>query len=371
MSDRVLITGGAGFIGSHLADALLGNGYRVRALDSLVEQVHPARERPGYLDPEVELMVGDVRDRDAVRSALEDVDAVVHLAARVGVGQSMYEIDDYVAVNSLGTAILLQALLDRPVARIVVASSMSIYGEGLYLDSSGRAIPALPRARAALADRQWEPRGPAGETLHPVPTPESKPPSLSSIYALNKFEQERSVLLFGEAYDIPATALRFFNVYGPRQSLSNPYTGVLAIFASRLLNDKPPMIFEDGGQRRDFVAVSDVANACRLALAQPGAGGKVINVGSGESVTVSEIAGQLARILGREEFEAEVTGEYRVGDIRHCFANVDRAHEVLGYSPQVTLEAGMRELAAWLEGQVADDRVEEARRELSQRGLTV
>jgi len=283
----------------------------------------------------------------------------------------MYEIDDYVAVNSLGTAILLQALLERPVSRIVVASSMSVYGEGQYLDRSGQAVSALPRTRAALAKRQWEPRGPEGESLHPVPTPESKPPSLSSIYALNKFEQERSVLLFGEAYDIPATALRFFNVYGPRQALSNPYTGVLAIFASRLLNGKPPMIFEDGGQRRDFVAVSDVVNACRLAIEEPSPGGKVVNIGSGESVTVAEIAGQLARILGCEEIEPEVTGEYRVGDIRHCFADVNLAHEVLGYSPQVTLEDGMRQLGAWLEGQVADDRVEEARRELSQRGLAV
>jgi len=371
MSDRVLITGGAGFIGSHLADALLRDGYHVRALDSLVQQVHPTRERPDYLDPAVELVVGDVRDADAVRSALDDVDFVVHLAARVGVGQSMYEIDDYVAVNSLGTATLLQALLDRPVARIVVASSMSIYGEGLYLDRGGRAVPALARTRAALAERQWEPRGAEGEPLRPVPTPESKPPSLSSMYALNKFEQERSVLLFGEAYGIPATALRFFNVYGPRQALSNPYTGVLAIFASRLLNDKPPMIFEDGGQRRDFVAVSDVANACCLALEQPGVAGKVLNIGSGESVTVAEIADRLARILGRPQLEAELTGEYRVGDIRHCFADVSRAHTVLGYAPQVTLEDGMRELAIWLEGQVADDQVEQARRELSQRGLTV
>jgi dTDP-L-rhamnose 4-epimerase len=371
MSERVLITGGAGFIGSHLADALLRQGYRVRALDSLIEQVHPTRERPEYLDPEVELVVGDVRDAGAVRSALEDVDSVVHLAARIGVGQSMYEIDDYVAVNSLGTAILLQALLDRPVRRLVVASSMSVYGEGLYFDRAGAAVPALPRTRAALAERRWDPRGPDGQALKPGPTPESKPPSLSSIYALNKFEQERSVLLFGEAYDIPATALRFFNVYGPRQALSNPYTGVLAIFASRLLNGKPPMIFEDGRQRRDFVSVTDVANACRLALEQPGVKGDVVNVGSGESVTVAEIAGRLARILDQEEIEPEVTGEYRVGDIRHCFADVTRAQEVLGYTPEVPLEDGMRELAAWLEGQVADDRVDEARRQLTQRGLTV
>ncbi len=370
-AERVLITGGAGFIGSHVGAALLRRGYRVRALDSLVEQVHPSGERPDYLSPEVELVVGDVRDADAVRSALIDVDRVIHLAARVGVGQSMYEIGEYVAVNSLGTAVLLQALLDRPVARLVVASSMSVYGEGLYLDERERPVPAMPRSRSALGARRWEPLGPDGQMLRPVPTPESKPPSLSSIYALNKFEQERSVLLFGEAYDIPAVALRFFNVYGPHQALSNPYTGVLAIFASRLLNGNPPLIFEDGRQRRDFVSVADVASACLLALERPQVGGEVVNVGSGSSVSVEDIASRLAGILGRQDILPEVTGEYRVGDIRHCFADLTRARRVLGYAPQVALDDGMSELAAWLEGQVADDRVEQARRELADRGLTV
>jgi dTDP-L-rhamnose 4-epimerase len=371
MTERVLITGGAGFIGSHVATALLQRGHRVRALDTLDPQVHPGSQRPDYLDPDVELAVGDVRDPHAVRRALLDVDAVLHLAARVGVGQSMYEIGDYVGVNSLGTAVLLQALLDRPVNRIVVASSMSVYGEGLYVGSDGRPARALPRTRHQLAARRWEPRGADGAVLTPVPTPETKPPSLSSIYALNKFEQERSSLLFGEAYDIPTVALRFFNVYGPHQALSNPYTGVLAIFASRLLNDKPPMIFEDGGQRRDFVSVADVARACALALERDGLQQEVLNIGSGSSVTVNEIALRLARILGKDDIAPDISGEYRVGDIRHCFADISRAREVLGFEPAVELDHGMAELAAWLEGQAADDRVEEARRELSSRGLTV
>jgi dTDP-L-rhamnose 4-epimerase len=350
---------------------LLERGYQVRALDNLTPQVHPRRQRPGYLDPGVELMVGDVRDEHAVRRALLDVDSVIHLAARVGVGQSMYEIGEYVDVNSHGTAVLLQALLDQPVRRLVVASSMSIYGEGLYLDEAGCRVLACERTRQDLAARRWEPRGAAGQPLTPAATPEDKPPVLSSIYALNKYEQERSALLFGGAYGISTLALRFFNVYGSDQALSNPYTGVLAIFASRLLNEKPPMIFEDGGQRRDFVSVSDVARGCALALERTDLDSQVLNVGSGVGVTVSEVAARLARLLGKESLAPEVTGEYRVGDIRHCFADISRAEKILGYEPEVSLEEGMAELAGWLEGQVAEDRVDQARQELSRRGLTV
>jgi dTDP-L-rhamnose 4-epimerase len=367
---RVLITGGAGFIGSHVADALLERGYRVRALDTLTPQVHPEGARPEYLDPDVELVVGDVRDPHAVRRALIDVDSVIHLAARVGVGQSMYEIGEYVSVNCLGTATLLQALLGHPVRKLIVASSMSVYGEGSYVDARRRPVWARERTREQLEAHEWEPRGPDGEALTPVPTPETKAPALASIYALNKFEQERSTLLFGRAYDIPAVALRFFNVYGPHQALSNPYTGVLAIFASRLLNDKPPMIFEDGEQRRDFVSVKDIALACTLALERPDVGDEVINVGSGTSVTVYEIARRLAKILGKE-VEPQLTGECRVGDIRHCFADVSKARELLSFEPSVRLEEGMRELAGWLEGQVANDFVDQARDELRSRGLTV
>ena len=370
MSNTVLITGGAGFIGAHAAQELLDRGWRVRALDNLTPQVHESGERPGYLSDEVELVVGDVRDPDAVRTAVEGADAVLHLAARVGVGQSMYEIDEYTSVNSHGTAVLLQALLDHPVRRLVVASSMSVYGEGLY-EAGGRAVEAVERDRRQLERGEWEPRGPEGESLTPLPTPETKPPSLSSVYALGKYDQERMCLLFGSAYNVPATALRFFNVYGPHQALSNPYTGVLAIFAGRLLNGRPPLIFEDGHQRRDFVSVSDVARACRLALEREGEEPVIANVGSGRSVSVAEIATSLARVMGREDIAAEVTGKYRVGDIRHCFADVSLAREVLGYRPSVDLESGMDELAAWLEGEVATDRVDDANAELTRRGLTV
>jgi len=357
------VTGGAGFIGSHLADELLERGDRVRILDSLVEQVHRGVEWPGYLSEDAELIVGDVRDRALVREALADVDAVVHLAARVGVGQSMYEIDEYVSANTHGTAVLLEALLDHPVRKLVVASSMSIYGEGRYLP-----VPAAERRRADLEARRWDPRGADGRELTPQPTPESKECANSSVYALTKYDQERLCLLFGEAYGIPTVALRFFNVYGPRQALSNPYTGVLAIFAARLLNGKAPLVYEDGEQRRDFVNVKDVARALALALERDGADGLPVNIGSGRSVSVNEIARELAAVLG-SSIEPELTGKYRAGDIRHCFADISRARETLGFEPGVSLEAGMTELAEWLETQTASDGVEAAAADLEARGL--
>jgi dTDP-L-rhamnose 4-epimerase len=369
LATRVLITGGAGFIGSHLTDELLRAGYDVRILDDLIGQVHDSVDRPEYLDPDAELLVADIRDRSVLRRALAGVDAVVHFAARVGVGQSMYELAEYAAVNTTGTAILLQELLERPVSKLVVASSMSVYGEGAYVDGDGLEVVASERTRAQLERGEWEARGPDGLELRPIPTPETKQPSLASVYALTKYDQERLCLIFGSAYEVPTVALRFFNVYGPRQALSNPYTGVLAIFASRLLNDRPPLVYEDGLQRRDFVSVYDVVRATRLALERE-ASGRAINVGSGESVSVLEIAGKLAELLDKR-LEPQITGKYRAGDIRHCFAEVGLARELLGFVPRVHLEDGMRELAEWLEGQVATDRVESAVGELAARGLTL
>jgi len=366
-----LITGGAGFIGAHLASQLVTAGEQVRVLDCLHEQVHPERARPDYLVGDVDLRVGDVRNPDDVRAALVGVDRVVHLAARVGVGQGMYEIAEYTSVNTEGTAVLLEALLDHPVRRLVVASSMSIYGEGRYVDARGEEVAASARTRERLQRGEWEPVGACGEALTPVPTPETKQPALTSVYALNKFAQERLCLMFGEAYQVPATALRFFNVYGPWQALSNPYTGVLAIFASRLLNGRPPLIFEDGEQRRDFVSVHDVARACRLALDDEAAAGRVLNIGSGQSVTVTEVAQRLAKILGKESIEPEVTAKYRVGDIRHCFADLGQAGAVLGYAPEIDFDAGLTEIAEWLEGQTAVDSVDVAAAELARRGLTL
>jgi dTDP-L-rhamnose 4-epimerase len=368
---HVLITGGAGFIGSHLADDLIARGHRVRALDILSPQVHGAgARRPAYLHPDVDLHRGDIRDGEAVRAALDDIDVVFHLASAVGVGQSMYEIEHYTSTNNLGTAVLLQALARRPVQRLIVASSMSIYGEGLYMRGDGTLVEHADRSVDQLRLGDWEPRDRDGELLTPVPTPESKRPALSSIYALSKYDQERMCLLIGRAYGIPTVALRFFNVFGTRQALSNPYTGVLAIFASRLMNDRPPLIFEDGLQRRDFVSVADVVQACRLALEVPAAADQVFNIGSGRSYTVAEVAAMVQAHLGRA-VDPDVCGEYRVGDIRHCFADITRARTVLGYEPSVLLEDGLGELALWLRDQTAQDRVADARRELATRGLTV
>jgi len=371
MPQSVLITGGAGFIGSHLANELLSHGYRVRVLDNLCSQVHgPDAGRPAYLNPEVELQVGDVRDPKAVKKALRNIDAVYHFVAAVGVGQSMYEIAEYTSINNLGTAVLLEALLKHPLQRLVVASSMSIYGEGLYKDGSGQTSSAVDRTLEQVKSQDWEVRNEAGEKLIPLPTPETKQPTLASVYALSKFDQEQMCLMIGRAYQIPTVALRFFNIYGPFQSLSNPYTGVLAIFASRLLNDRAPLINEDGLQRRDFVSVYDVAQACRLALESAAAAGQVFNIASGQQYTIKELGARIARVLGKH-LEPEITGRYRAGDIRHCFADITKARTVLGYKPRIGLEEGLVDLAQWLEGQIAYDRVSEHRNELVARGLMV
>jgi dTDP-L-rhamnose 4-epimerase len=366
---HVLITGGGvGFIGSHGCDELLRCGHRVRVLDSLDAQVHESRARPDYLTRDAELIMGDVRDRAQVDQALRAVDAVVHLAACVGVGQSIYEIDRYTDVNDLGTAVLLQALSERPVARLVVASSMSIYGEGLMVDAAGGLRDQVERTAEQLRHGRWELEDETGVPLRPLPTPEGKRPALSSVYALGKFAQERMCLIVGRAYGIKTVALRLFNVYGTRQALSNPYTGVLAIFASRLLNKKPPLIFEDGEQRRDFVHVRDVARAFRLALESDAAVGHAINIGSGTSVTIREVALGLGNALGTD-IAPVTTRRYRVGDIRHCFADPGLAERLLGFKAEVSSEDGLVELVDWIASEVAVDRFETAQDELACRGL--
>lgn len=372
MRRKILITGGAGFIGSHLAEELLERGYEVRILDNLSPQVHGMSDAPpDYLSPEVEFVRGDVRDRDALRRAVQGVQAVYHLAAAVGVGQSMYAIENYTSVNNVGTALLLEVLLDQPVERLIVASSMSIYGEGLYRTASGGLVEDAERSVEQLRRGEWELREEDGGVLEPLPTPETKCPSLASVYALSKYDQERLCLMIGRTYGIEAVALRFFNVFGTRQALSNPYTGVLAIFASRILNGNPPLIFEDGRQQRDFVHVTDVARALRMALETPNAAGGVFNIGSGRARTVLEIAERMLRVLDGKGIEPVINGKYRAGDIRHCFADIALARRVLGYEPKVDFDEGLSELVEWLRTQAADDHVESAYDELAQRGLAL
>jgi len=362
-----LVTGGCGFIGRHVAQELIERDYSVRILDALLEQVHAGEAVA--LPAGAELIKGDVRDREAVTKALEGVDAVIHLAAEVGVGQSMYEIARYVGTNDLGTATLLDALIKHPVERIVVASSMSVYGEGLYATPGGRRIDNARRKASDIKSGQWNPLSPDGAPLSPLPTDEEKPVDLASIYALTKYAQERAVLIFGEAYGIDAVALRLFNVFGAGQALSNPYTGVLANFASRLANGQRPMIFEDGEQKRDFVHVLDVARAFRLALEQRPAKGHVINIGSGRAYAISEVAMLLAEAMGAPDRSPELLGKARSGDIRNCFADISKARELLGFEPTRQLENSLDDFVSWVRNTSAVDRGADMKRELEERGL--
>jgi dTDP-L-rhamnose 4-epimerase len=368
--ERILIIGGCGFVGSHTADALLKKGYSVTVFDNLSKQVH-ATGLPTYLSRDVEFVEGDVRDLHALSRVVAQADAIYHLAAAVGVGQSMYEIAEYCGTNIQGTANLLQAILDTRSTpqKLIVASSMSIYGEGRYICTKCGEVAPEARKVQQLKQQAWELKCPVcREPLQPAATDEEKPLQCSSIYALSKKAQEEMVLLFGETYNIPAVALRYFNIYGPRQALSNPYTGVAAIFASRLMNGNAPMVFEDGRQMRDFVNVRDIVQANVLALTAAGADGMAVNVGSGEPITVLQVAKEIARMLGMEILP-QLAGKYRAGDIRHCYADISKISQALGYVPQVSFRQGISELVEWLSSQQAHDHTEEALLQLTARGL--
>ncbi len=374
MSKHILITGGAGFVGSHLADGLLAAGHKVRILDDLTPQVHENGLRPTYLARDAELIIGDVRDPNRLRDVLRDIDVVFHFAATVGVGQSMYEISRYMSVNSQGTAELLQAMLDakHTPEKLIVASSMSIYGEGRYVrPSTGEEIAPPVRPLSQLKAGEWEVRSDDGEeVLKPLPTNETKPSEINSVYALSKRDQEQLCLIYGRNYGLPVTALRFFNIYGTRQALSNPYTGVAAVFASRLLNGKAPMVFEDGEQMRDFVSVHDIVRANMLAMEHPESNDEVINIGCGTPITIRRVAEILCKALGREDLSPIISNKYRAGDIRHCFADLSKAERLLGYRPEITHEQGFQELALWLAEQESEDKAETMLKELSAYGLT-
>ena len=368
---NVLVTGGAGFIGSHLVDALVDKGHRVRVLDQLVSQVHGENATPKYVNPAAEFVRGDVCDRATVDAALEGIDVVYHEAAEVGVGQSMYEIERYVRANDLGTAVVLEAVLARKpqIKKLMVASSMSIYGEGAYTCADCGPIAPQLRPTEQLRDRRWEVECPnCGKTLSPAPTTEEKPLFPTSVYAVTKQDQEQFCIAVGRSYGIPTVALRYFNVYGTRQALSNPYTGVCAIFSARLLNGNRPLIFEDGEQTRDFVHVSDIVRANLLALETGAADYQAINVGTGRPTSVRTVSNLLAKGLGLD-LEPEIVAKYREGDIRHCVADISKAKSLLGYEPQVSLEQGIPELLSWVRAQAAQDQVESATAELESRQL--
>jgi dTDP-L-rhamnose 4-epimerase len=372
---HILVTGGAGYIGSHLVDALVARGYRVTVLDNLEPQVHRSGTWPSYANPKATYVRGDVRDRAVFEPLVRAADGVVHFAAAVSVGQSMYQVDRYVDVNTRGTSLLLDILVNSKhhVEKVLVASSIGVYGEGAYQCNTHGLVAPTIRAEAQLAAKDWEQRCPVcHEHVASIPTPEHKALYRDNIYSMTKYHQEEMVLLIGKTYGIPAVAPRFFNVYGPRQSLSNPYAGVAAIWLSRLLNDRQPVVFEDGGQLRDFVSIHDVVECLVLMLEKPGADYLPVNVGSGEVVTILDIARTLARLLG-SSIEPQVTQTGRKFDIRHNTADITLARERLGFAPKVTLDQGFGELIEWAKSSPdgAVDRFEAAFDELKQKGLIV
>ena len=369
---NILITGGAGFVGSHTADALLAKGHAVRVFDNLDPQVHGEKQDiPHYLNTGVEFIRGDVRDRSALKEALTGMDAVYHLAAAVGVGQSMYAVEKYVEVNSLGGAVLLDILANEAhtVKKLIVASSMSIYGEGQYrCPDCGIVFPKL-RPSVQMERKDWELHCPDCDSLLvPMPTSEEKPLFPTSVYAITKRDHEELFITIGRAYNIPTVALRYFNIYGSRQALSNPYTGVAAIFCSRLLNHQAPIVFEDGLQSRDFVHVSDIVQANLLSLERDEANYEVFNVGTGRKLTINDMGNVLIENLA-PDLELSVLGQFREGDIRHCYADISKIRSRLGFEPQVAFEDGISELVSWVSTQQADDMVEQARDQLSMRHL--
>ncbi|QZX99894.1 NAD-dependent epimerase/dehydratase family protein [Halobaculum rubrum] len=367
----VLVTGGAGFVGSHIVDEYVDAGYDVTVVDNLTDQVHD--DEPDYLNDDAEYVWGDVRDRELMADLLADADVLNHQASAVGVGQSMYEIEKYVDVNTLGTARILDVIVNEDVdlKKMVVASSMSIYGEGEYRcpDCDERRYPSL-RSDEQMARGKWEHVCEAcGTDLEPLPTPESKPRDSTSVYAITKKDQEELTLSIGRAYDIPTVALRYYNIFGSRQALDNPYTGVCAIFSSRIKNGNPPLVFEDGEQTRDFIHVSDVARANRLAV-ESDADDVAVNVGTGDPTTINEVAETLIDLYGQsDDLAPEIANDYRQGDIRHCYADTDLASGALGFEAEVGFEEGMRELVEWGREQEAEDRFEEAHAELEEKGL--
>lgn len=370
---KVLVTGGAGFIGSWTTDLLVERDYEVTVLDVLEPQVHQGNT-PEYLNKEARFVKGDVRDRELLTRLVKEVDAVIHLAAAVGVGQSMYQVEKYVDYNTNGTATLLDVLVneENDVRKLIVASSMSIYGEGkYYCETCGENRYPEHRSEEQLEKKVWEPLCPKCNTpLKHLSTDEDKPLMPTSIYAMSKRHQEEMCLLIGKTYGIPTVALRYFNVYGPRQALSNPYTGCVAIFSSRILNGKAPYIFEDGEQLRDFVHVKDIAKANVLALEKSSADYMAVNIGSGKSISITKLADLLTEVYGTE-IEQYISQRDRKGDIRHCYADIKRARELLGYKPSINIEEALMELAGWAKDHKwgAIDLFEKALRELEERKL--
>lgn len=369
---KILVTGGAGFIGSFLVDELLKQGHDVRIFDNIEPQVH-GKKMPDYINKQAEFIKGDIRNEEQVTAAIEDCEIIFHEAALVGVGQSQYQIKRYVDINTLGTANLLNTLANKEhqVKKLLVASSMSIYGEGAYKnEATGEIVFPELRTEQQMQQKKWEllENNGSNVSLKPIPTPETKPLHANSIYAITKKDQEEMCLNIGKTYGIPTTALRYFNVYGPRQSLSNPYTGVAAIFMSRYKNNNPPLIFEDGLQSRDFISVHDIVQANILAMKAKAADYEVFNVGAGGKVTIKQVA-ETIRMIQKSAIQPTILNTFRKGDVRHCFADISKIKTKLGFQQKTNFKQGMEELIAWSVTQRAEDNVEKATKELKDKGL--
>ena len=367
---NILVTGGAGFVGSFLVDELIKKGHDVTIFDNLEPQVHQGK-MPSYINKTAKFIKGDLKDYNAVKESIQDKDIIFHLGAMVGVGQSMYDIRRYVEVNSLGTANLMEALInqDHNVKKLIVASSMSTYGEGAYKCESCGNVNAEPRPEEQMKNKDFEVHCPkCSKILKPIPVTENKKREITSIYALTKKDQEEMCLCIGKNYGIPTVALRYFNIFGPRQSLSNPYTGVVAIFMSRIKNNKPPLIFEDGKQTRDFISVHDITQANILAMEKSSADYDVFNVGAGRQISILQIAETLAKLY-KKEIKPEITNQFRKGDIRYCMADISKIKSKLGFELKVPFEDGIKRLIEWSDKEEAKDEVELATKELKEKGL--
>jgi dTDP-L-rhamnose 4-epimerase len=374
---RVVVIGGAGFIGSHLVDALVDGGFRVRAVDNLDPQVHQGGLPPYYLNPRAEFIQHDVRDREGLQKTLEGAEAIFHLAGAVGVGDSMFRIRHYADTNVGGGANLLDILANEKhsVQKIVLASSVTVYGEGKYsCPVHGVVFPSV-RMMEKGANRRWDLLCPVktgtaccGEKLSPLATDEEKPATPQSIYAITKRVQEELFLAFGRAYGIPVTVLRYFNVYGSRQALSNPYTGVAKIFALHFAQGKVPPIYEDGQQTRDFIHVSDVVRANLLALARDEAGGEIFNVGTGQPTAILAMARAVSEKFGNSAVP-QPSNQFRAGDVRHCWADTTKIRTRLGFVPRRIFPAGLEDVVAMEEATRGPAQTAVEHDDLVQRGL--
>ncbi|MCD6578678.1 NAD-dependent epimerase/dehydratase family protein [bacterium] len=367
---KITVTGGAGFIGSHLVDLLIAKGHDVLVIDSLEKQVHHGK-KPDYLNKKAKYLFEPYEKKENLKKIANETDILVHLAALVGVGQSMYDIKRYFKGNTYNTSILLDYLVkhENHIKKMIVASSMSIYGEGEYFcKKHGTVFPKI-RSEEQLDNKKWEMKCPVcGDHITHITTTENKPLYPTSFYAITKKDQEEMFHTYGLAYGVPTVALRFFNVYGERQALSNPYTGVLAIFATRLLNGKSPVIFEDGNQSRDFIHVSDIVNGIYLSMNSDKANFESINLGTGKGTSIKMIA-KIMRDHLLPESHLDIVNKYRPGDIRHCFADIIKAKKLLGFKAQVPLKDGIKHYLMWLSTQHVSDNFNKAFNELKKRGL--